>query len=40
MEGDAMIEEIAGLPEVTLEFKISGDVTGHDYDGAVAWIAV
>jgi hypothetical protein len=25
-----MIEEIAGLPEGTLGFKISGNVTGHD----------
>ena len=30
-----MIEEIAGLPEGTLGFKISGDVTGHDYDSVL-----
>ncbi len=27
-----MIEEISGLPEATLGFIISGDVTGKDYD--------
>jgi hypothetical protein len=30
-----MIEEIAGLPEGTLGFKISGDVTGSDYDSVL-----
>jgi hypothetical protein len=30
-----MIEEIAGLPDGTLGFKISGDVTGHDYDSVL-----
>ena len=30
-----MIEEIAGLPEGTLGFKISGDVTGDDYDNVL-----
>ena len=30
-----MIEEIAGLPEATLGFKISGDVTGGDYDSVL-----
>ena len=30
-----MIEEIAGLPEGTLGFKISGDVMGHDYDSVL-----
>ena len=30
-----MIEEIAGLPEGTLGFKISGDVTGYDYDSVL-----
>jgi hypothetical protein len=30
-----MIEEIAGLPEGTLGFKISGDVTGRDYDSVL-----
>jgi len=30
-----MIEEIAGLPEGTLGFKISGDVTGGDYDSVL-----
>jgi hypothetical protein len=33
--GNAMIEEIAGLPEGTLGFKISGDVTGGDYDSVL-----
>jgi hypothetical protein len=32
---NAMIEEIAGLPEGTLGFKISGDVTGGDYDNVL-----
>ena len=31
-----MIEEIAGLPEGTLGFKISGNVTGGDYDSVLA----
>ena len=30
-----MIEEIAGLPEGTLGFIISGDVTGGDYDNVL-----
>ena len=30
-----MIDEIAGLPEGTLGFKISGDVTGSDYDSVL-----
>jgi hypothetical protein len=30
-----MIEEIAGLPEGTLGFKISGNVTGGDYDSVL-----
>ena len=30
-----MIEEIAGLPEGTLGFKISGNVTGGDYDNVL-----
>jgi hypothetical protein len=30
-----MIEEIAGLPEGTLGFKISGVVTGRDYDSVL-----
>ena len=30
-----MIEEIAGLPEGTLGFKISGNITGHDYDSVL-----
>ena len=30
-----MIEEISGLPEGTLGFKISGDVTGSDYDSVL-----
>jgi hypothetical protein len=30
-----MIEEIAGLPEGTLGFKISGDVIGSDYDSVL-----
>jgi hypothetical protein len=28
----SFFEEISGLPEATLGFKISGDVTGKDYD--------
>jgi hypothetical protein len=35
VEENAMIEEIAGLPEGTLGFKISGDVTGSDYDSVL-----
>jgi hypothetical protein len=30
-----MIEEIAGLPEGTLGFKITGNVTGGDYDNVL-----
>ena len=30
-----MIEEIPGLPAGTLGFKISGDVTGDDYDNVL-----
>jgi len=35
MEENAMIEGIAGLPEGTLGFKISGNVTGSDYDSVL-----
>jgi hypothetical protein len=35
VEANAMIEEIAGLPEGTLGFKISGNVTGGDYDSVL-----
>jgi hypothetical protein len=35
VEDNFMIEEMAGLPEGTLGFKISGDVTGHDYDSVL-----
>jgi hypothetical protein len=35
VEENVLIEEIAGLPEGTLGFKITGDVTGHDYDSVL-----
>jgi hypothetical protein len=34
-EENAVIEEMAGLPEGTLGFRISGDVTGGDYDSVL-----
>jgi SpoIIAA-like len=35
VEENDLIEEIAGLPEGTLGFKITGDVTGYDYDSVL-----
>ncbi len=35
LEENALIEEIAGLPEGTLGFKIFGNVTGSDYDSVL-----